>query len=263
MNEADATAGGRAPRRVFAWQVLFVLASCAFAATASATPTVTFKAIPRPISGFPRTGNILGAGAAVEAQVTISGTEYGGFPSPLTGAAFYAPAGVKVTSAGFATCAPSVLEAGGAAECPKKSSAGPTGEGLGVVSFGGERVNENVSIQDFFAPAGGLTFYVEGSTPASFQILEKAFWVTASAPYGPELIVEVPLVETLPGADDASILSFKVKVGAAYKRGKKTVSYFTLPKQCPKGGFPVKAELKFMSGETVTVAYKEPCPKRT
>jgi hypothetical protein len=237
--------------------VLLVLA-----ATATAAPVVTFKAIAVPIPGFARTGDILGAGADVEVQVTIAGTEYGGFPSPLTEMAFYSPAGVKVTSEGFVTCAPSALEAGGGAGCPQNSSAGPIGEGLGVVSFGHEQVEEKVSIQEFFAPAGGLSFYVEGSTPASFQILEKAHWVTAGAPYGPELIVEVPLVETLPGANDASILSFKVKVGAAHRKGNKTVSYFTLPKICPKGGFPVKSELKFMSGEIVTVANRQPCPKR-
>ena len=56
----------------------------------------------------------------------------------------------------------------------------------------------------------------------------------ASAPYGPEMTVELPLVETVPGADDASILSFKVKVGAAYKRDGKTVSYITLPRRAPK-----------------------------
>jgi hypothetical protein len=194
--------------------------------------------------------------------VTISGAEYGGFPSPLTGITFYSPAGSKVTTTGFATCVSSALEANGAAGCPRNSSAGPTGEGLGVVSFGGTRVDEKVSIQAFFAPPGGLTFYVEGSTPAYFQILEKAHWVMAGAPYGPEAIVEVPLVETVPGADDASILSFKVTIGAAYRKVRKTVSYLTLPRLCPKSGFPLKSELKFLSGETVTVAYREPCPKR-
>jgi hypothetical protein len=247
-------------RRASILQSLLVMASLAFATTASAAPVATLKVIPIPIPGFARTGNILGAGAEVEVQVTISGTEYGGFPSPLIGASFYSPTGVKLTPAGFGDCQSSVLEADGAAGCPKSSRAGPTGEGLGVVSFGEDRVNEKVSIQDFFAPGGGLTFYVEGRTPAFFQILEKAYWTTASAPYGPDLIVEVPLVETVPGADDASILSFKVKVGAAYKKAGKTISYITLPKRCPKGGFPVKAELKFMNGETVTVAYRQPCP---
>jgi hypothetical protein len=251
-------AGGR---RAWTCLVFAVLAGLAFATSAAAMPAVTLKVTPVPIPGFLGTGDILGAGTDVEVHVTISGTEYGGFPSPLTGMAFYAPAGVKVIPKGFIDCGQSALETDGAAGCPNNSSAGPTGEGLGVVSFGGDRVNEKVTIQDFFAPNGGLTFYVEGRTPAYFQVLEKAQWTTASAPYGPKLLIEVPLVETVPGADDASILSFKVKVGAAYRKSGKTVSYLTLPKKCPRGGAPLKAEFKFMSGETVTVADKQPCPR--
>ena len=58
--------------------------------------------------------------------------------------------------------------------------------------------------------------------------------------------------------------SINLVVGAAYKKGKKTVYYGTVPKkgQCPKGGFPVKAELTFQTGETVTVTTKSPCPKK-
>jgi hypothetical protein len=245
----------------FVCLAIAVLAALAFAATAAATPRVTFQATAIPIPGFPDTGDILGAGTEVEVQVTISGTEYGGFPSPLVGLTIYSPRGVQLTPKGFGSCAPSVLTADGPPGCPKSSRAGPTGEGLGVVSFGGERVNEKVSIQSFFSPTGGLTFYVLGKTPTFFEILEKGYWTTASAPYGPKLVVEVPLVETVPGADDASILSFKVKVGAAYRHGKKTVSYITLPESCPKAGAPLKAELKFMNGETVTSAYRQPCPK--
>jgi hypothetical protein len=241
--------------------LLLLLGGLALAPSALATPAVTLKMIPIPIPGFPGTGDRLGAGAEIEAQATIAGTEYGGYPSPLVGMNLYAPTGVKVTPTGFASCEPSALEANGPAACPKSSHAGPIGEGLGVVPFGGEPVNEKVSIQEFFSPAGGLTFYVEGKSPASFQIVEKAHWAPASAPFDLELLIEIPLVETLPGADDASVLSFKVKVGAAYRKAGKTVSYFTLPKRCPKGGFPVKAELQFLNGETVTVAYKQVCPK--
>jgi hypothetical protein len=241
---------------------LVAIAVVAFAPVADATPTATLKVKAIPIPGFPGTGNILGAGAAVEAVVTISGTEYGGFPSPLTGVNVFAPAGLKVDPKGFHTCAPATLEAIGATACPRASIAGPPGVGFGVVTFGGERVLESVSIQDFFAPGGGLTFYVEGKTPASFQILEKSYWAKAAAPFGEELFVEVPLIETVPGADDASVTSFKVKIGAAYKKGGKTVSYLTQPKTCPRGGFPVRMELKFMSGETTTVADDVPCPRR-
>ena len=55
---------------------------------ATAAPTVRLKARAVPIPNFRHTGNILGAGAAVQAELTISGTEYGGFPPPLIGVNF-------------------------------------------------------------------------------------------------------------------------------------------------------------------------------
>lgn len=249
-------------RRGFVALVSVVFALLWVTGVAAAAPTVTLKVKALPIPGFPGTGDALGTGADVEVQVTISGSEYGGYPSPLTGINLYSPSGSKIASTGFATCADAILEADGGAGCPKRSSAGPVGVGLGVVAFGGEPVPEKVSIESFFAPGGGLTFLVEGRTPAYFQVLEKAHWVNASPPYAQEVIVEVPLVETVPGANDASVTSFTVKVGAAYKRGKQTVSYFTQPKQCPRGGFPAKLEMKFLSGEVATVTDSVPCPRR-
>jgi hypothetical protein len=243
--------------------ILLLVATLTFSSNAAAIPTVTLKVKPLPIPGFARTGNILGAGVQVETQVTIGGQEYDGSPSPLTGINIYAPVGLKVTSTGFATCARSVLENIGPSGCPVRSSAGPQGVGEGVVSFGSERVPEEVSIQGFFAAGGGLTFFVKGSTPSNFEVLEPGHWVmTAAPPFGPELLVEVPLIETLPGADDASVTSFKVRLGAAYRKGRRTVSYLTTPKRCPRGGFPTKMELKFLSGETATVAATVPCPAR-
>ena len=251
------------PRRLLCVGLpLAICGALVLAGTASATPTATLKALALSIPGFPGTGNILGAGAEVEMQVSITGTEYGGFPSPMTGLNIFAPAGVKITTRGFATCAPSVLEADGPPGCPKQSSAGPPGVGFGVVTFGDEQVPETVSIQSFFAPVGGPTFYVKGNTPASFEVLEKSRWITASPPYGAELMVEVPLIETAPGGNDASVTGFKVRVGAAYKQGKKTVSYITQPKKCPKHGFPVEIELKFLSGQMLTVPDTVPCPRR-
>src|SRR5690242_17084414 len=61
------------------------LAVLGLTGTASAAPTVTLKAEAIPIKGFPHTGNIYGAGAAVKAVINISGKEYGGFPPPLIG----------------------------------------------------------------------------------------------------------------------------------------------------------------------------------
>jgi hypothetical protein len=70
------------------------LALPALADGASAAPTATFKARFVPISGFPGTGDILGAGAAVQSEYSISGSEYGGFPPPLVGINLLLPEGV-------------------------------------------------------------------------------------------------------------------------------------------------------------------------
>ena len=36
----------------------------------------------------------------------------------------------------------------------------------------------------------------------------------------------------------------------------------TLPKKCPKGGFPIRAEFKFLIGEPVAVNTTTPCPSK-
>ncbi|HEX7465380.1 MAG TPA: hypothetical protein VF309_01985, partial [Usitatibacter sp.] len=96
----------------------------ALTSAASAAPTVTFKAKAVPIPGFPHTGNILGAGAAIESEFTIKGNEYGGFPPPLIGVTVFLPAGVKLHKAGFPNCPQAFIEAKEPEKCPKKSSAG-------------------------------------------------------------------------------------------------------------------------------------------
>jgi len=247
------------------------LLSLALPLTAAAQPTVTVKAkiVPIPIDPskpnsptYPGTGNILGAGAALEATLTIAGTEYGGFPSPVTKVVVELPAGVKLHPQGFASCPTAILESHEVQKCPKHSVAGPVGEVLGVVSFGGTRVEEKATIQSFFTAGGGLAFYTEGTSPAELEVLASGNFSTAPPPFGPKLTVPVPLVETVPGAPYASVLSIKGKVGAAVKQGKKLISYGTVPKKCPKGGFKGKVEITFLSGETVTINPTVPCPKR-
>jgi hypothetical protein len=238
------------------------LAVLGLSATAAATPTLTFQVTALPIPGFPGTGDILGAGAMIQGKGTVSGTEYGGFPPPVTEIKFYAPAGSKVHPQGFATCAPSVIEASGPALCPKQSIAGPKGSATGIVSFGGERVLETASVQPFFAPGGNLAYFVDGKTPVSLEVLGVGHVVDASSPFGLEIFGEVPLIETVPGAPDASFEEGVISIGAAYRQGKKTISYLTLPKRCPQGGFPAKVEVSFLGGATAQVTDQISCPRR-
>jgi hypothetical protein len=264
---------------------------------ASAKPTVSMsvkilpilKNLSKPKGGtWPHTGNFLGAPAALETKFLIRGTEYGGFPAPIRRVAVYLPKGTGIHTGGFPTCAISVLDSHQPEKCPKGSLASPAGhapqsapencpspkplaggagEACGVVSLGGTRVHESVKIQAYFAPGNGLNFYVEGVTPTVIEEPFSGKFLGASGAFSRKFVAEVPLINTLPGAPAAVAESTSVTIGAAVKKGKKLISLGTIPKKCPKGGFPGKAEVWFGAGEEstweeVTVTAKIPCPKR-
>ena len=253
-------------RRAIASAVLLAAGVFCFASAAAASPTVTFKAKAIPIPGFRGTGNILGAGAALQVQYTIAGSEYGGFPPPLIGVNFYMPAGTRLHPRGFAACSAGALQNMGPSACPKRSRVTISGTALGVVSFGQERVQERASIQAFFAPGGALQFYTQGSSPVSLEFLSPSHVVSATGAYAQKFITSVPLIETVPGAPDASALSISLKLGAAFRKGRRVISYGTMPRRCPKGGFRLKSELLFagvggLAPQIVPVTYRAPCPR--
>lgn len=255
------------------------------------TPTVTVfkaKAVPVPKPGghgvFKETGNILGAGAAIEVEYEFAGSGYGvnsknpsgGIP-PLSEVNFYLPKGTVLHTAGFATCSEETLEKIGPSGCPTKSQASPVGSVLGEVYFGGERVPEEATLQGFFGPGGGLLFFTKGTDPVSLEILSPGHFQGASGLYSKEFVGLVPAVASVPGAPLASVKTIKVTTGAAFekkgKHGKELISYGTIPTKCPHGGFPIKSEVFFggtfggkrefgIPQKEVTVEYKIPCPTR-
>ena len=268
--------------------VLGLIALSLPAVSTAAEPTVaitkfTVKAVPIPKPGggtWPHTGNILGAGAAVEVEYEFSGEGYGstaqnpkGGIAPISQVNFYLDAGAKINAKGFGSCSAATLRNVGPTGCKTNSIASPVGHALGEVTFGSERVPEETELRAFFAPGGGLLFYTAGHSPVSLEIVSSGKYVNSGKPpYGLELETLVPPVATVPGAPLASVKSINVKVGAAIKKGKKVIPYGTLPKKCPKGGFPVKTEIIFggsfggerefgIPAQTATATYKAPCPK--
>jgi hypothetical protein len=195
----------------------------------------------------------------MEADWKISGTEYGGSPSPLTWIKVYTPVGIKLHPQEFGTCSEAILAAKSAEGCPKDSFAG-YGEGSGVVTFGETRVPEKVTANVFFRP-GGLIFYAVGLTPAFFEVMSMGTILDAGPAFGQLFTGEVPLVETVTGGFDGSVEWLKITIGAALKKGNKLISYTTLSNTCPTSGYMIKVELSFLNGETVPVSYKVPCPK--
>jgi len=275
-------------RRALTCLALLGLAVVGVPAVASAAPTAqisSFKAqavaIPKPGGGvWPKTGNCLGCGAAVEAEYQITGAGYGvttqnpagGIP-PISQVNFFLPAGAKINSNGFGSCSAATLRNVGPSGCKTNSIASPVGHALGEVTFGSERVPEETELRAFFAPGGGLLFYAAGHSPVSLEIVSSGKYVNSGKPpYGLELETLVPPVATVPGAPLASVKTINIKAGAAIKKGKKIVSYGYLPKKCPRGGFPVKTEIIFggtfggerefgIPAQTATATYKAPCPK--
>jgi hypothetical protein len=245
------------------------LGVCALPGAAGAAPIVHVRGEAVPIPGFPHTGNILGAGAAVQAELQIIGSEYFGSPAPLIGVTVFLPTGVKLYPSKFPTCPRAVIfEQKEPRKCPKESRAG-SGIASGVVSLGNERVHETATIEAFYGPHSTMEFFTFGHSPVVLEIPSEAHFLTLTGGhgYGPVSFAEVPLVEDLPGAPDASVEDIKIKLGSAIRRHGKPIYYGTVPKTCPKGGFRVKVEMTFagLSGltqQTVAVPFTSPCPRR-
>jgi hypothetical protein len=249
--------------------VLLAVVFAAVPSAAHALPTVQVTGRAVAIPGFPHTGNFFGAGAAVQAKVSISGSEYGGFPPPLIGISAYLPVGVHLNPAAFPTCPTAIImQRHEPSLCPKGSSAGPLGRVTGVVAFGSEVVKEEAKIFSFFAPNGGLEFLTLGLSPVVLEVptLAHVLHPGGAGGYGPEFSGEIPLVQTVPGAQDASVQTIEITLGAARRRHGKPVYYGTVPRKCPAGGFRVKAEFTFAQDgdptlpETATVPFRAPCP---
>ena len=168
---------------------------------------------------------------------------------------------------GFPTCPISTFEGSLEPPCPKGSQASPPGEADGKVFFGKTAVSEKVLVQAYFAPGNKLIFWIEGKSPASIEKFATGSISLLSGPFGVKEVNEIPLVETVSGAPAAMAEQIKVTVGAAMMKGKKLISYGYVPKTCPKGGFPGKAEMWFGGGPEstwvkVTKTTKVPCPKK-
>lgn len=264
--------GRRAKRAIALLELLALILFGGMAASASATPTtasVQAKLVPIPVHPgaskgptYPGTGNILGAGAAFEGEVEIQGDEYGGFPPPLTGFSIYVPYGVKLHQQGFPICSQAILESHEVAKCPSGSQLTSVGSVSGVVSFGGERVHETLTVQGFFAAGGRIAYFAEGTSPALVEVLGSGAFVPAGGGFASKFSASVPLVATVPEAPYAVVQSVRVRVGAAYRRGSRLVPFMTLPRRCPKTGMLDRLELMFLTGAPVQVNMTMPCPAR-
>jgi hypothetical protein len=226
------------------------------------------KVVPIPVepraahgATYPGTGNVLGEGYALEADVQITGNEYGGFPPPLTSVTAYAPAGEMLDTQAFPICPQAVLESHEVGKCPQNSLLAD-GSVSGVVSFGGDRVHETLTLQAFLAGAQKIAYYAEGTSPALVEVLGSGTITTPGGDFSHELEAAVPLVETVPEAPYAVAQSAHLMIGVARRQGSHLIPLMKLPRSCPKGGMLVRLRLGFLIGAPVQIDTKLPCPAR-
>ena len=255
-------------RRASTCLALLGLAVLSLTGVASAAPTVTLVAKAVPIPGFPGTGNILGAGAAVEAKYTIHGTEStGGVPSQITHVNFFLPAGTKINQAGFVTCPSATLENIGPSGCPKKSQASPIGTAGVVDPIGGElRQRERDAAGVLCAGRRSAVLRQRGLADLGPMLVAKGHFVSAAPPYGLEFTTEVRWSSRFPGRrrvdrNDQHQGRRRVQEGQ-----EDDLLRHRCRRKCPKGGFPIKSEVMFAAtGEASSRdgdrEYKAPCPK--
>jgi hypothetical protein len=217
----------------------------------------------------------LGAGTTIAFGFTVSSTTHQ-VPSPLIGVDLLYPAnlGVGTSGLGLATCDAHILEVLGPEGCPSESQMG-YGAALVEVPFGPVTLQETAITKVFMAHIReghlGLIFYASGEVPVDAQIVFPGLVLPAPSPYGGDLATTIPLVPTLPGAPDASVVRLSTTLGPAhltyYERAHgKYISYhpkgIVLPRTCPRGGFKFAARFNFQDATHAAAKTSVPCPRR-
>jgi len=217
--------------------------------------------------------NKLGAGSDATFHVDINTEDNANvLPSPGTHARVWLPKGIKINDKPFLKntkgCTKEAIDAQGPTVCKSKDKVGK-GRSLVKAILGGELVHETATVTAYGGPEEKgnpvLNLYVFAVSPISVQIVIKAVLHKATGAkakqYGYYFDADIPLIQTTPGNDPASIINFDVTVGAKTGKGKKTQYLSYVPKKCPKGGFQWAGDFTFLDQETSSATATTPCPK--
>lgn len=241
----------------------------ALPATALAGQTITMT---------PQLSGTLGGNGSLSIQMTNASTT-GGLPSPLDGP-FYAdlPAGLTYNVADFPTCSPALIEAavGTAPACPAGSEIGSGVARIGA-DLGGTALNEPAVLDAFLtarSPAS-VAFWGNGTSPVAETLVFMGSLTATAPPFGDKLAINIPLIPTVAGGPDASLLSVQLTFAATAKvttsetvhqgskkvkkRVTKTISEFSLPKKC-SGRLHWAAGATYQDGTSASTATTTACP---
>lgn len=203
-------------------------------------------------------------------------TPEGAAPPPLTAMDLQMPAGMDYTSTtlGLAICRPAALLDKGLAGCSPNSRLG-YGSAVVEVPFGTGAGHEIPEIQALAGPSphGNLVvlFYANGVHPVYAQLAFSGEVLPDKGRFGSQLAATIPLVTSVPGGPDVSIVSVQTTIGPShlvyYKRvhGRRVAFHprgVSVPSRCPAGGFPFLGEFTFQDGSHANASTVVPCPPR-
>jgi hypothetical protein len=185
-------------------------------------------------------------------------------PQPVRTAVLMLPAGLGLDVPSLRSCGAARLRARGPSGCPAQSELG-RGHALVEAYAGSQVITENIALWVFLGPLHGFQPTVEvlgqGSTPLVKRIVLAGTVMPAHAPYGEELVMDIPAISTVPLEPDASLASLTLTVGASATRPAPNANTVVVPASCPPGGFPFAAEFTYADGVTGSALATALCPR--
>jgi hypothetical protein len=116
-----------------------------------------------------------------------------------------------------------------------------------------------------------VLFYANGLYPVYAQLSFAGEVLPDRGRYGSQLATNVPLVTSVPGGPDVSIVRVKTTIGPShltyYKHVHGRLVAFkprgvSVPERCPRGGFPFAGDFTFQDGSHTSTKTVVPCPRR-
>ncbi len=199
----------------------------------------------------------------------------GQVPSPLQGVDLHLPAGIGLArnTLGTAICEPIYLYAHGPRGCPPNSTVG-YGTVLAEVPYGPRTVQEHASLHAYRGSSEGehitILFFAEGWSPVFADLVFPGQLLEDSAPFSGRIDTQVPLVPSLPGGPNVSVVQFQSTFGPKnllYEREVNgEIEHFqprgvTVPLTCPRGGYPFAGDFSFEDTSKITVHTTVPCAR--
>ena len=130
---------------------------------------------------------------------------------------------------------------------------------------GSQLITEHIDLVVFLGPPQQElepTFEVlgEGFTPLTERIVLGGSAAPSHAPYGEELVMDIPAIPTLPLEPNASLVSLTLSIGTHTSSPARDANTVVMPGHCPADGYPFAAEFTFADGTTSSAVAKAPCP---